>query len=146
MAYELSPDLAGASAVRCAQRLREQRQQLAASRSGLARVVRALTRPSAGEKRLIEQEAQWACGAEGERKVASVLARRCPDIALLHDRRLPGNRANIDHLAFAPTGIYAIDTKRYSSKIAVAKPLFGAPKLTIGERDRTSLIRGLDKG
>jgi Nuclease-related domain len=145
MAYEQSPDSAGASAARCAQRLREQRQELAASRSGFARIVGALTGPSASEKQLIKQEAHWASGADGERKVAQTLARRCPDIALLHDRCLPGSRANIDHLAFAPTGIYVIDTKRHTGKISVAKALIGQPKLTIGGRDRTSLIRGLAK-
>jgi hypothetical protein len=35
---------------------------------------------------------------------------------LLHDRRIPGTRANIDHLAVTPTGVYVIDTKKYQGR------------------------------
>jgi hypothetical protein len=62
---------------------------------------------------------------------------------MLHDRRMPSSRANIDHIAIAPSGIYVIDTKRYRGRIKVARPLLGAPKLRIGGRDRTKLIDGL---
>jgi Nuclease-related domain len=69
----------------------------------------------------------------------------CPDIPMLHDRRAPTSRANIDHVAIAPSGVYVIDCKRYKGKIAVATPLFGKPKLKIAGRDRTKLIDGLEK-
>ena len=55
------------------------------------------------------------------------------------------SRANIDHIAIAPSGVYVIDCKRYKGKIAVATPLFGKPKLKIAGRDRTKLIDGLDR-
>lgn len=63
----------------------------------------------------------------------------------MHDRRIPRTRANIDHLAVAPSGVWVIDAKRYTGKISVSKPLFGAEKLTIGGRDRTKLVDGCDK-
>ncbi len=64
---------------------------------------------------------------------------------MLHDRAVPRSRANIDHIAIAPSGVYVIDCKRYKGKIEVATPLFGKPKLKINGRDRTKLIDGLDK-
>lgn len=145
MADDRLPDLgvAGESARRNAQRLRERREQRAASRSGLARLAAAVVGPPAKEKRLLAREKQWATGAEGEQTIAEMLAHRCPDTPVLHDRRMPRSRANIDHLAFAASGIYVIDTKRYRGKIEVTKPLFGQAKLKIAGRDRTKLIDGL---
>jgi hypothetical protein len=64
---------------------------------------------------------------------------------MLHDRRMPHTRANIDHVAVTASGVYLIDTKRYRGKIRVHKPLFGAPKLKIAGRDQTKLIDGLAK-
>ena len=62
---------------------------------------------------------------------------------MLHDRRMPHSRANIDHIAVAASGVYVIDAKRYRGKIKVLKPLFGAQKLRIAGRDRTKLVDGL---
>ena len=78
-----------------------------------------------------------ATGARGEEMLADSLVRRCPDVLLLHDRQLPGSRANIDHIAIAASGVYVIDAKRYKGKIEVQTPLFGTPKLKIAGRDRT---------
>jgi hypothetical protein len=66
-------------------------------------------------------------------------------VIVLHDRRIPGSRANIDHIAVAPSGIWVIDSKRYKGKVAVSKPLFGKAKLTVAGRDRTKLVEGLAK-
>ncbi len=92
-----------------------------------------------------QHEKAWATGAEGEEALAAFLARRCPDVLVLNDRRMPRSRANIDHLAVAPSGIYVIDAKRYKGKIEVRKPFFGAEKLVISGRDKTKLIEGLSK-
>lgn len=32
---------------------------------------------------------------------------------LLHDRRIPGTRANIDHIAISAAGVFVLDAKRY---------------------------------
>jgi hypothetical protein len=91
-------------------------------------------------------ERRWAHGAEGERRVAEALERRCrSEVVVLHDRRVPGSRANIDHIAVAPSGVWVIDTKRYKGRIEVRKPLLGKPGLRIGGRDRTNLFDGLAK-
>lgn len=54
----------------------------------------------------------WATGAVGEERLGarldSLVAR---SIAVLHDRRFPGTRANIDHIAITTAGIWVIDAK-----------------------------------
>ncbi len=90
-----------------------------------------------------EHEKAWATGAAGEEALAAFLARRCPKAIVLNDRRMPGSRANIDHLAVAPSGVYVIDAKRYKGRIEVRKPWFGDAKLVIGGRDKTKLVDGL---
>jgi hypothetical protein len=37
-------------------------------------------------------------------------------LRVLHDRRIPGTQANIDHIAITSTGIYVIDAKRHVGK------------------------------
>lgn len=92
------------------------------------------------------QERAWALGAGGEERVAAVLAERlASDTVVLHDRRIPGSKANIDHIAVARSGIWVIDTKRYTGKVAVSAPLLGQAKLTINGRDQSKLIDGLDR-
>lgn len=84
-------------------------------------------------------------GAAGEQAVAESLAKRCPDVPFLHDRRIPGTRANIDHIAVAPSGVWVIDAKAHKGKVEVRKPLFGQARLLIRGRDQSKLIDGLDK-
>lgn len=55
----------------------------------------------------------WATGARGEEQ----LGRRLDGLAergvrVLHDRRIPGTRANIDHIAVSSSGVFVIDAKR----------------------------------
>ena len=92
-----------------------------------------------------EHEQAWVKGAVGEEELAAALARRCPEAIFLHDRRMPGSRANIDHLAVVPSGVHVIDAKRYKGRIEVRKPFFGEAKLMIGGRDKTRLIAGLER-
>lgn len=134
----------GASARLKAQRLHEQRQSLDAGRTSIGRFAAALF-PSPKDRRLRQEEHNWTTGAEGEEGLARSLAERCPAVPVLHDRRAPMSRGNIDHIAIAATGVHVIDCKRYKGKISVAQPLLGKPKLTINGRDRTKLIEGLEK-
>jgi hypothetical protein len=91
-------------------------------------------------------ELVWARGAKGEEVVARELAKHCgTDALLLHDRRIPRSRANIDHIAVAPSGVWVIDSKRYKGKVSVTTPLFGQSKLVINGRDQSKLADGLAK-
>jgi hypothetical protein len=86
----------------------------------------------------------WERGAVGEERVAESLIRHAaPHVVFLHDRRIPGSKANIDHIAVAPSGIWIIDAKRYKGRVEVRTPLFGQPKLLIAGRDRSKLADGL---
>jgi hypothetical protein len=88
----------------------------------------------------------WAKGSEGERRLANDLTERLGDRAvLLHDRRIPASRANIDHLAIAASGIWIIDAKNYKGKVEqrdVGGWLKTDHRLYVNGRDRTNLIGG----
>ena len=89
-------------------------------------------------------ETAWARGARGEERVAELLAKHLnPGVVVLHDRRIPRTRANIDHIAVAPSGVWVIDAKRYTGKVAVTRPFLGQAKLTIAGRDKSKLLDGL---
>lgn len=61
----------------------------------------------------------WRSGAAGERAVGARLDRLRPSgVLTLHDRRVPGRRTNIDHIAVAPSGVYVIDTKNHAGKVS----------------------------
>ena len=94
-----------------------------------------------------QSESAFHQGKLGERAIAAYLEKHTVrgEVILLHDRRMPGGYGNIDHLAIAPAGVFVIDAKNIKGKVRVAKPLFGAAKLTIRGRNRTKLIDGLDR-
>jgi hypothetical protein len=94
-----------------------------------------------------QHETAWLRGAHGEAAVAGSLEARTADGAtvLLHDRRMPGGRTNIDHLAVSPNGILVIDAKDWKGKVSISTPLLGKSKLLIDGRDRTKLVDGLDR-
>ncbi len=91
-------------------------------------------------------ERVWERGAAGEEHVAKFLTKYLNDaVVVLHDRRIPQTRANIDHIAIAPSGVWVIDSKRYTGKVAISRALFGDAKLIINGRDKTKLIAGLER-
>lgn len=60
----------------------------------------------------------WRSGAVGERAVGARLdALRPAGVFVLHDRRVPGKRTNIDHIAVAASGVFVIDTKNVIGKV-----------------------------
>lgn len=66
----------------------------------------------AGAVRPRPDPGRWLRAAAGEAATAQVLddlpARRW---AVWHDLRVPGSRANVDHLLLGPTGVWVVDTK-----------------------------------
>ncbi|NKY41024.1 NERD domain-containing protein [Cellulomonas septica] len=92
----------------------------------------------------------WSSGAVGERVVANSLDAWANErVRVLHDRRIPRTRANIDHIAVAPTGVYVIDAKRYKGRPdlrvqgGILRPRTAT--LTVGGRDCTKLLTGVQK-
>jgi hypothetical protein len=91
-------------------------------------------------------EAVWARGAGGEEFAAEEFVKHCSEhVLLLHDRRMPRSRANIDHIAICAHGIWVIDSKRYKGKVVINNPWFGEKTLKIAGRDQSKLIAGLTK-
>ncbi len=95
----------------------------------------------------------WAQGAAGERAVASKLDELAAEhVVALHDRRMRRpdgtlSRANVDHLAVTPAGVWVIDAKTHRGALEVRRSggLFTprVESLYINGRDRTSMVHGL---
>ena len=61
---------------------------------------------------------RWLRGAAGEAATALVLDELpAGRWAVLHDRRVPGSRANLDHLVIGPSGVWVIDTKATRARV-----------------------------
>jgi hypothetical protein len=92
-----------------------------------------------------QHERAWAIGGAAEVAVAAELERACPGAVLLHDRRMPRSRANIDHIAVAASGVWVIDTKGHRGRVELRRRLFGRPRLVIAGRDQSRLTWSLEK-
>lgn len=96
-------------------------------------------------KPLPDRGATWAKGADGERRFGATLdelmAADAP-ILVLHDRRIPRTKANIDHLAVTPTGVWVIDAKHHAGQVRSADR---GRTLRVGGRDRTKLVDGVHR-
>lgn len=89
----------------------------------------------------------WDKGAVGEERLAKILHEKLDGTAvLLHDRKVPGTKGNIDHLAIAASGVWIIDAKRYKGKVErrdVGGFFKSDWRLYVGGRDRTKAVSGL---
>jgi hypothetical protein len=134
---------AGASASAEGARRQERRQKQLRSRFGRF----------AGVANLLSDDPQtttsWVIGGASEGRVGAFLERELSGVAIvLHDRRVPGSRANIDHVAVAPSGIWVIDSKAYSGRIKREDvgPLWRSDyRLTVDGKDRTKVVLAMAK-
>lgn len=92
----------------------------------------------------------WASGAIGEERLGARLDSLASEsIAVLHDRPIPGSKANIDHIAITASGIWVIDAKRYKGRPelkvegGVLRPR--VETVLVGRRDCTKLVDGVLK-
>lgn len=90
----------------------------------------------------------WSKGAEGEVNVARILEKHLVGsaFALLHDRKVPGTRRNIDHMVVCPSGVLVIDTKNIKGNVRVVGYGIGNTRtkvLEVNGRDRTRMITGV---
>jgi hypothetical protein len=92
-----------------------------------------------------QDERSWRTGGKGEATLARLLESYCGKrVVLLHDRRIPGRRANIDHIAVTRAGVWVIDAKRYKGAVkVVGGTRSGEAKLTVAGYDKTGLVDGL---
>jgi hypothetical protein len=135
----------GASARRRYERLHAQREQRAREKLGrLGGLYLALTNDP-------QSTVAWAQGSRGERLLGEHLEKLQDErvVVVLHDRRIPGTRANIDHIAITRSGtVWAIDAKNYSGKVRrIDKGGWFSTdlRLYVGRRDCTKLVHGMAK-
>lgn len=133
---------AGASARREYERRRDNREQrIRTDHPNLGGLILALTDDPQSTK-------AWERGAVGEELLARRLADLPDTFRALHDRRIRGTRANIDHIVIGPTGVWVIDAKRYVDKRPALEVEGGiirprVESLRIGGRDGTKLVQGV---
>jgi hypothetical protein len=92
----------------------------------------------------------WATGARGEERLGHRLDQLSGQgVQVLHDRRIPRTRANIDHIVVGPTGVFVIDAKKYRGRprLLVEGGLIRprTEKLMVGSRNCTKLTDGVRK-
>ena len=90
----------------------------------------------------------WERGAIGEEMLAERLAELPVDTRVLHDRRIRGTRANIDHIVVSRAAVWVIDANGYKGKrpsLHVEGGLIRprVESLRVGGRDRTKLVTGV---
>jgi hypothetical protein len=142
--FEVSTGTAGASAKREYERRKDRRETRIRDRhphlGGLILAVSA--EPQSTQA--------WATGARGE----EVLGQRLDTLSgrgvhVLHDRRIPRTKANIDHIAVSATGVFVIDAKKYQGRpsLKVDGGLFRprTETLVVESRDRTEQVTGVQK-
>jgi hypothetical protein len=81
----------------------------------------------------------WRSGAEGERVVGNMLDKlRDRGVVAIHDRRVPGRNANIDHIVVAPSGIFVVDTKNVAGKVVASRS-----GLRVAGRQQDKMLAGV---
>lgn len=90
----------------------------------------------------------WSAGAEGERRVGAALdAIASGTILVMHDRRVPATRSNIDHLIVNRAGVWVVDAKKYDGRPERrVDGGFLSPRverLVVRGRDKTRLVDGV---
>jgi hypothetical protein len=104
----------------------------------VAKVVRAVTDEPQSTR-------AWAIGAAGEEKLAAELD-KAPGLRMLHDRRVPGTRGNIDHIVIGPAGIFVVDAKNHQGRIEIRDRggwFTTDYRLTIGGHDCSAMADGM---
>ena len=135
--------VAGGSAAREWQRRHERREANIRTRYGrLGGTILALSKDPRSTN-------AWAVGSDGESALGATLdPLREEGMAVLHDRRISGSRANIDHLVVSAAGVFVIDAKKYKGRIERRDRggFFSVDyHLYVGGRDKTSLVTGMEK-
>lgn len=88
-----------------------------------------------------QHESAFHQGAVAERAVADSMAMRTDSdrVITLHNRRMPSDRGDIDHLAIGPTGVWVIDTKDWEGTGRCSSAPAGSARAAIVMRTAVSL-------
>jgi hypothetical protein len=132
---------AGGSARAEGERRHERRREHLRSRFGRAApVVEFLTDDP-------QSTLSWTEGGSSEARVGTYLERELAGVAVvLHDRRVPRSRANIDHVIVAPSGVWVVDSKARSKRVERRDkgPFWRSEvRLYVGGRDHTKHLAAM---
>ena len=140
----VEPGIAGASARREYERRKARREERVRAKHP---VLGGLILNVSNEK---QSTTAWSTGALGEERLGRGLDRLASDtVRVLHDRRIPRTRANIDHIAVTRSGVYVIDAKKYKGRPqhkvegGLLRPR--VERLIVGSRDCTKLVDSVFK-
>lgn len=140
----IDPGIPGASARREFERRKADREQrLRAKHPKIGGFLNAISDEP-------QTTASWNTGAIGEERLGNRLTEFSSDsLRVLHDRRIPGSRGNIDHIAVTANGVFVIDAKKYAGRpqLKVEGGLIRArtERLLVGKRNCTKLVDGVLK-
>jgi len=133
---------AGASSLRRYERLHDAREARAKERFGRlgGLYLRVTSDP--------QSTLAWGQGGRGEERLGAFLETLHDDerIVVLHDRRIPGSRANIDHIAVTANGVFVIDAKNYAGKVRRIDKggwFSSDERLYVGGRNCAKLVTGM---
>jgi hypothetical protein len=93
----------------------------------------------------------WATGVQGEERLGRQLDGLVGDgVHVLHDRRIPSTKANIDHIVVCASGVFVIDAKKYQGQRPSLRIEGGwirarTETLIVGSRNGTKLVDGVHK-
>lgn len=140
---EIDRGVAGASARQEFERRHQRREtQIRQRHKRLAGLILALSSDP-------RSTTSWATGARGEETIGHSLDKlREEGFAILHDRRIPGSKANIDHIVVSTAGVFVVDTKHYRGRVEKRDVggLFRTDlRLYVGGRDRTKLVHAMER-
>jgi hypothetical protein len=91
-----------------------------------------------------DDAAAWRKGARGERLTARLLRPlERAGYTVLHDRALPGSRANADHLVVGPHGIAVVDTKNWAKNTKIVGGRFAGGRVYIGRSRANRRLGGI---
>jgi hypothetical protein len=80
--------------------------------------------------------AAWQTGAQGELRTGRLLEPlEGEGFRILHDRKIPGSRANIDHIVIGPPGIFVVETKSLGGALQIRDN-----EVFVAGRRRTKMI------
>ena len=97
------------------------------------------------------QAEAWEKGAIGEQAIGALLDKLSLELSfkVLHDRAIPGSRANIDHILISDRGIFVIDSKNYRGMVRINSEggilTSLVETLYVGDRKQTTLVNGVKK-
>jgi hypothetical protein len=97
-----------------------------------------------------DQAKSWEKGFTGETAVGKFLDEfaESNNYSVLHDRKMPGSRANIDHILISDRGVFVIDAKNYRGLIEVRDTgsfLKYKETLFVAGRNQSKLVEGVKK-